>query len=87
MTCPIANACAPPAPWNALPLNEEIRRRERVIRIFPNEASAIRLIGALLIEIDDLRSTGKKYLNMDLFEEWVTMQEQETSTIHQIHEN
>ncbi|WP_157081637.1 transposase, partial [Fervidicola ferrireducens] len=28
-------------------LNEEIRRRERVIRIFPNRESAIRLIGAL----------------------------------------
>lgn len=31
-------------------LNEEIRRRERVIRIFPNEESVIMLIGALLIE-------------------------------------
>lgn len=31
-------------------LNEEIRRRERVIRIFPNEQSAMRLIGALLAE-------------------------------------
>ncbi len=30
-------------------LNQEIRRRERVIRIFPNEASLIRLIGALLM--------------------------------------
>lgn len=32
-------------------LNEEIRRRERVIRIFPNQDSAIRLIGVLLVEI------------------------------------
>jgi len=31
-------------------LNEEIRRWERVIRIFLNEASVIRLIGAILAE-------------------------------------
>lgn len=45
-------------------LNQEIRRRERVIRIFPNEASVIRLIGALLMEQDEDWSTGHKYLNM-----------------------
>jgi transposase-like protein len=31
-------------------LNEEVRRRERVIRIFPSEASAMRIIGTLLEE-------------------------------------
>ena len=45
-------------------LNEEIRRRERVIRIFPNVESVIRLIGALLIEQDEKWSTGKKYFDM-----------------------
>lgn len=30
-------------------LNEEIRRRERVIHIFPNDESALRLIGTLLV--------------------------------------
>ena len=31
-------------------LNEEVRRRERVIRIFPNDESALRLISTLLAE-------------------------------------
>ena len=35
-------------------LNEEVRRRERVIRIFPNDESALRLIGALLAEQNEV---------------------------------
>ena len=42
----------------------EIRRRERVIRIFPNEASALRVIGKLEAEKHETWSTGKKYFNM-----------------------
>jgi transposase-like protein len=45
-------------------LNEEIRRRERVIRIFPNAASAERLLGALLLELDETWSTGHRYFDM-----------------------
>ena len=33
--------------------NEEIRRREKVIRIFPNEESAERLLGAVLLDHHD----------------------------------
>jgi putative transposase len=51
-------------------LNEEIRRRERVIRIFPNEASAFRLIGALLAEHHEVWSTGKRYFDMAEYIEW-----------------
>jgi len=46
-------------------LNQEIRRRERVIRIFPNRESVIRLIGALLIELHEKWSSGKRYFNME----------------------
>lgn len=51
-------------------LNEEVRRRERVIRIFPNVDSALRLIGAVLVEKDEEWSTDKRYINMDAYWEW-----------------
>jgi len=54
-------------------LNEEIRRRERVIRIFPNDESALRLIGALLAEQNEVWQE-RKYLDMDEFMEWVAFQ-------------
>ena len=50
-------------------LNEELRRRERVIRIFPNEESLLRLMGAVLIEQHEKWSAGKKYFNMDAYYE------------------
>lgn len=50
-------------------LNQEVRRRERVIRIFPNQASVVRLLGALLMEQDERWSTGRKYLDMEQLEE------------------
>ena len=51
-------------------LNQEIRRRERVIRIFPNAESALRLVGALLAEQNESWA-GRRYLDMDEFHEWV----------------
>ena len=48
-------------------LNEEIRRRERVIRIFPHDASALRLLGAVLLEIHEQWATGRRYLNPTSF--------------------
>jgi transposase-like protein len=60
-------------------LNEEMRRRERVFRIFPNEASALRLIGALLAEQHEVGSPGKRYFDMTEYIEWKTTQTQEVS--------
>jgi putative transposase len=50
-------------------LNGEIRRREGVIRIFPNVASVERLVGALLIENDE-EQLGRKYFEMKEYEDW-----------------
>jgi transposase-like protein len=45
-------------------VNQELKRRTRVASLFPNEASLLRLISALLSEISDEWATSKIYLNM-----------------------
>jgi len=42
-------------------INREIRRRTRVVGIFPNEASCLRLISAILVEISEDWQIGKKF--------------------------
>jgi transposase-like protein len=65
-------------------LIQEVRRREKVIRIFPNKDSAWRLVGALLAEKHEdgnlrlPRSTGRRYLTMDEFYEWREEQTEES---------
>ena len=46
-------------------INEEIRRRTRVVGIFPNEAACLRLVSALLMEKDDDWQTGRTYLTFE----------------------
>jgi transposase-like protein len=60
-------------------LNEEIRRRERVIRIFPSRESAVRLLGAVLLEIDNKGAGGRKYLDMDEYYEYLSQQQSRSS--------
>jgi transposase-like protein len=55
--------------------NEEIRRRERVIRIFPNGASARMLAGAYLQELSEEWISGRRYIDMTEF--WEVKAEQE----------
>lgn len=45
-------------------INREIKRRTRVASIFPNAASCLRLVSALLAECDEEWMTGKIYLNL-----------------------
>lgn len=51
-------------------LNSEIRRREKVIRIFPNDRSAFRLVGAYLMEQHEEWATGRRYFDMDKYWTW-----------------
>jgi len=46
-------------------VNMELKRRTRVAGLFPNEASLLRLVTALLAEFSDEWETGKVYLNME----------------------
>ena len=46
-------------------INREIKRRTRVVSIFPNTDSCLRLVSALLAEQDEQWLTAKVYLTMD----------------------
>jgi len=59
----------PPSHWKKIKstnpierLNEELRRRERCIRIFPNDDSCIRLFGAILQYQSDDWISGYRYI-------------------------
>jgi transposase-like protein len=49
---------------------EEIRRREKVVRIFPNMQAAWRLIGALCAEQHEEWAHGRRYLTMEAYVRW-----------------
>ena len=46
-------------------LNQEIKRRSHVIRIFPNAASCLRLVRALAVETHENWLEATRYLNME----------------------
>ena len=47
-------------------VQQEIKRRTKKVRVFPNEASPPRLVTAVLAEIDeDWATTDRVYINME----------------------
>ena len=46
-------------------VNQEVARRTRVARVFPNEASLLRLVSAVLMEISEEWEGGKTYLTFE----------------------
>ncbi|MFB6368229.1 MAG: IS256 family transposase [Gemmatimonadota bacterium] len=62
-------------------LIQELRRREKVVRIFPNDESAWRLLGAFLAETHEDWSTGRRYFRMEEYFRWKQQQQAADSEI------
>jgi len=60
-------------------LNEEIKRRTHVVRIFPNAASCLRLVRALAVETHENWLEANRYLNMDDLKEQKKLQLREAA--------
>ncbi len=66
----LAYTTFPPGHWSKIwsnypieRLNRELKRRTDVVQIFPNTESVIRLVGALLVEVnDEMISADKRYI-------------------------
>jgi len=46
-------------------VNKELKRRAKVVGAFPNEESLLRLVGSILMDINEEWVTGRRYLTME----------------------
>ena len=56
--------------------NQEIKRRTRVVRIFPNEESCLRLVSALCVETSEVWMTNRRFLDMDALREMLAAEQE-----------
>jgi transposase-like protein len=61
--------------------NQELKRRTRVVRIFPNRGSCLRLVSALAVEQSEEWLTGRRYLDMEELREHRRSEERETNGV------
>jgi transposase-like protein len=57
--------------------NQELRRRTRVVRIFPNREVCLRLVSALAVDQSEEWVTGRRYLDMEELREHLRFEERE----------
>jgi len=61
--------------------NQEIKRRTRVVRIFPNREACLRLVTALAVEQSEEWLTGRRYLDMEQLREHGRSEEREAEEV------
>jgi putative transposase len=57
--------------------NGEIKRRTKVVRIFPNRESCLRLVTALCMEQSEEWVTGRRYVNKEALEDYLSEESEE----------
>ena len=60
-------------------LHQELKRRSKVVRIFPNPQSCLRLFGAMLKEQHEDWMTGRRYLRMEQLKEFQKQKQNDSS--------
>lgn len=61
--------------------NQEIKRRTRVVRIFPNEGSCLRLVSATCVETSEEWMTSRRFLDMDALREMLDAEREEETML------
>ena len=61
--------------------NQELKRRTRVVRIFPNREACLRLVTALAVEHSEEWITGRRYLDMEELREHRQLEECEAEEV------